>query len=199
MKYFSFILIAMLIASIGFSQDIITQKNGDNLVVKILEITPTEVKYKNIDEEDGPLFIIYKSEISSIQYKNGNKVVFSNTVAPSANTSGASTTSTIDENVDLCTQAAKDAKRFYKAQNVGAGGTIATNIILSPLFGLIPAAICSSVEPREKNLNSPSPKLLDNPNYNNCYKKEAYKAKKKKIWISYGISSGLWLILFLAL
>lgn len=45
-------------------------------MVKIMEITPSEVKYLRIDMQDGPLFVEKKENIRMILYKNGQKELF---------------------------------------------------------------------------------------------------------------------------
>ena len=55
----------------SLSQDTIINKNNDTLSVKVIEITPTEVKYKKMDFLNGPLYVIFKTDILSIKYENG--------------------------------------------------------------------------------------------------------------------------------
>lgn len=55
--------------------DIIFLKSGEELVGKVMEITPTEIKYKACDFLDGPLITISKSEAFMIKYSNEQKVV----------------------------------------------------------------------------------------------------------------------------
>ena|SRR5258706_131157 len=59
-----------------FSQDIITMKTGEDILAKISEIGPTEIKYKKFDNLDGPLYTLLKSEILMIRYENGTNNVF---------------------------------------------------------------------------------------------------------------------------
>lgn len=51
--------------------DILTLKNGDEYVVKVLEITEKEIKYKRCDNINGPVYSISKSKIYIIRYANG--------------------------------------------------------------------------------------------------------------------------------
>jgi len=51
-------------------------RSGENIIVKIIEVGSSEVKYKKIDNLNGPGFSIFKSELSMIQYENGSKDVF---------------------------------------------------------------------------------------------------------------------------
>ncbi len=54
-----------------FSQDQLFKKDNTKLDVKILEINPTEIKYKLFNDEDGPTITVLKSEVALIIYKNG--------------------------------------------------------------------------------------------------------------------------------
>ncbi|MBL7912967.1 MAG: DUF4190 domain-containing protein [Bacteroidia bacterium] len=56
--------------------DQIMLKNGEEVSAKILEITPTEVKYQKCGVTDGPLYIVKKSDVFMIKYVNGTKEVF---------------------------------------------------------------------------------------------------------------------------
>jgi hypothetical protein len=55
--------------------DLLTLRNGDEIKVKVLELTTTEIKYKRCDNIDGPLHAISKSEVFSIKYSNGTKEI----------------------------------------------------------------------------------------------------------------------------
>lgn len=54
------------------SQDTLFMKNGVKVATKILEISPTEIKYKKTDNLDGPVFTTHGSDISLIKYQNGS-------------------------------------------------------------------------------------------------------------------------------
>ena len=69
------------------THDILVFKNGDEVKAKILEVGTSEVKYKKIDNINGPTFSCLKSELFKIKYENGTKDVFgsiSNIAPPSA-------------------------------------------------------------------------------------------------------------------
>lgn len=59
------------------AQDNIIKRNGEEIKAKILEITPTMIKYKRFDYLDGPTISVLKSDILMIRYKNGSKEIFS--------------------------------------------------------------------------------------------------------------------------
>lgn len=70
MKYLS-ILCALFVGGNLISQDQLFKKDNTKLEVKILEINPTEIKYKLFNYEDGPTITVLKSEVALIIYKNG--------------------------------------------------------------------------------------------------------------------------------
>lgn len=53
------------------AQDKIIKKGGETLEVKILEVSPNEVKYKLFSEPDGPIFIMDKDRILEVIFENG--------------------------------------------------------------------------------------------------------------------------------
>lgn len=58
------------------SQDILVMRNGDEIVVKVLEVSPETVKYKKWGNLDGPEYSEYKKNIFMIKFQNGTKDVF---------------------------------------------------------------------------------------------------------------------------
>jgi len=177
--------IGLITSGYIYSQDVITRKSGEDIRSKVYEVTTSEVKYKKFDNQTGPTFTILKSEILMIRYENGSKDVF--------NEASSST------NSDFCVQGLQDSKQNYTGKRSGAGWTCATTILFSPLIGLIPGAICASSEPSDENLEISKPELMKNFNYSRCYKEQAHKTKKGKVWRNFGIGSGVWFILILLL
>lgn len=57
------------------AQDFIVKQNSDEIEAKILEIGTSEIKYKLFTYQDGPTFILNKSEIFYIKYSNGTKEI----------------------------------------------------------------------------------------------------------------------------
>ncbi len=80
MKQKLLVIIMVLTFAASYSQDVITKKNGDDIASKVIELTPTEVKYKKIDNPDGPIYTILKSDVLMIRYENGTKDIFNETV-----------------------------------------------------------------------------------------------------------------------
>ncbi len=72
----------LLMSMAAFSQDVIIYRNGIELNAKVVEITSTEVKYKKLENPDGPVYSAAKADIFMVKYENGTKDVFSLTPAP---------------------------------------------------------------------------------------------------------------------
>lgn len=77
------IAIAALSSVLVQAQDIITQKDGQKIRAKVLEVSTNEVKYKLYDESDGPSYIVKKSELSMIRYESGRYEIFEQKAEPS--------------------------------------------------------------------------------------------------------------------
>ena len=59
-----------------FVSDIIITKKGDEIEVKVEEITSETIKYRKASQLDGPLRNIPKSDVFMIKYADGTKEVF---------------------------------------------------------------------------------------------------------------------------
>lgn len=189
MKKLLFTFIISLFYLSGYSQDIITKKNSEDISAKVIEVTSTEIKYKRFDNQSGPLFTINKSDVLMIRYENGTKDIFSDVKQPS-------TTSSNDE---MKNKGRQDAMVQYRGKNSGATWTGVTTILFSPVLGIIPAVGCTSTEPQDKNLDYTNSELMKDNSYNLSYREQAHKMKKKKVWTNYGLSSAAWLLLILVL
>ena len=90
-KYTPIILLSclfQLLTNIGYSQDNIILKNGDEIAAKVLEVTTDQIKYKKWENQEGPTYTSAKSEVFMIKYKNGTKDVF-NTASSTPNTANS--------------------------------------------------------------------------------------------------------------
>ncbi|MDF2450301.1 MAG: hypothetical protein K0R26_2805 [Bacteroidota bacterium] len=76
MKNF-FSLVLFLLSFSGFSQDQLFKKDNTKIEVKILEINPSEIKYKLFTYQDGPTITISKKDVALIIYQNGVHEVLS--------------------------------------------------------------------------------------------------------------------------
>ena len=79
MRIYLLLTLLAFCISIAHAQDQLIKRNGEELTVKVMEITPAEVKFHRTDNPDGPLISVWKSDVFMIRYANGTKEVF-NTV-----------------------------------------------------------------------------------------------------------------------
>jgi len=59
------------------AQDTLSMRSGENILVKVIEVGTAEVKYKKLDNLNGPVFSMLKSDLLMIKYENGTKEDFS--------------------------------------------------------------------------------------------------------------------------
>jgi hypothetical protein len=212
-KTYIFILISLCYINLS-AQDTLILNNSTKVIAKILEINPDQIKFKRLDNIDGPLYILNKSSVKYIVYSNGLKEQIESSPNQQATTIQ---TQTINLNNEVKAQSTNtneeygselterrgriDARKYY-THDGGAIGTGITTFFCSPICGLIPAIAITSNEPKEENLGMPSPNKKDY-RYKIGYKQEASKMKSKRNWVAYGVGSGAfivgWMILIFAL
>lgn len=61
---------------LAVAQDIIVTADAKKINAKILEVSKSEIKYKEIDNLEGPTFILDTSDINIIIYANGKVVLY---------------------------------------------------------------------------------------------------------------------------
>ena len=61
----------VVLSSDSIKCDTIIMKDGTEVKAKVLEVTPTEIKYKFCNNIDGPLYIAYRYNLSYVKYANG--------------------------------------------------------------------------------------------------------------------------------
>jgi len=72
-KFFLTVLLLFTFVDKGFSQDVIVTRNMDEIESVIIEVTPTVVKYKKYDDQQGPVLSINKNDVLMIRYQNDLK------------------------------------------------------------------------------------------------------------------------------
>ena len=156
------------------AQDTLSMRSGENMLVKVIEVGTSEVKYRKLDNLNGPIFSILKSDLLTIKYENGTKDDFSSVKKEENNFSG----------YDPYIQGKNDAQRYYKGDKTAGTILLISNFI--PLVAIIPSLVFnianSSKIPKDENLNYPSISLMQNEKYADSYRQEAKKIKNQKIW-----------------
>jgi hypothetical protein len=165
------------------AQDTLSMRSGENILVKVIEVGTTEVKYKKLDNLNGPDFSILKSDLLTIKYENGTKDDFSSIKK-------------IEENnfsgLDPSSLGKLDAQRFYTGYKTAATIAFISNFAYIPIIpSLVFSIAATSKIPKDENLNYPSISLMKNEKYANSYRQEAKKIKNRKIWRSFTAGSGI--------
>jgi len=73
MKNLLLIIALVNLAILGTSQDTLFKKVGDPIICKVTEIGEDEVKYKMLDNADGPTYSIAAAKLKYIRLKNGTE------------------------------------------------------------------------------------------------------------------------------
>lgn len=68
--FLTFICLIFLCSNLK-AQDTIFMRSGEKIIAKIIELNTREVKYKKFDFQDGPLYVVSKTDIFKIAYVNG--------------------------------------------------------------------------------------------------------------------------------
>lgn len=82
MKKFILSLVAICVATVLFAQDVIVTIDEQQISAKILEISSSEVKYLDFNNQDGPVYVLSIQEILSIQLANGDVKSYERKTAP---------------------------------------------------------------------------------------------------------------------
>lgn len=202
-----FLLFSFFILPFAFSQDIITTKSGEELNVKVLEISPSEIKFTTPDKA-GVMQSLPKANVFMIKYENGFKEVFQEErpavneppaleqrpTSQPARFKDAPNYRTAGQADNLYLQGTNDAAMYYRGYKGAATGTLVVSI-LSPVLGLVPALATSVSPPSSRSLSYPSSELYAQPDYARGYHDRARKMKSKKVWTNFGIGAGVGFIL----
>src|SRR5688572_27815781 len=204
------LIYSLLLIPFAFSQDKITTKSGDEIEAKVLEITPSEIKFTTADKANV-LQILPKANVFMIKYENGKKDVFreeqiDNTTQAPASDQNPYLTPNYRQNQsrfgysnyaggNLRLQGQSDARRYYR--NYKTAGTLTlVSSILYPPAGL-PTAIGTSLTPPSRdNLGYPDENLFAQPEYAQAYKDQAKKIKAGKVWTNFGIGTGAFVVFY---
>ena len=87
MKKFILSLIAICAATVLSAQDVIVTIDEQQINAKILEISSSEVKYLDFNNQDGPVYVLTIQEILSIQLANGDIKSYERKTTPIIETS----------------------------------------------------------------------------------------------------------------
>lgn len=82
MKKIIILIVALLGSALAArAQDVISMVGGQVIRAKVLEVSPSTVKYKRESNPDGPTYTVYTSDIIKIIYENGETDIFNEALA----------------------------------------------------------------------------------------------------------------------
>ena len=191
-------------ATLGYSQDLIVKKSGEELVGKIVKVGEDTIHYRMLSEEKGALRFVLRNDVASMQFATQpsqqqisqlpqSKDEYVTTTAIPAGTT-ASRTYTTEE---LIQQGRYDAMMYYKGQGP-LWGTAGTTFLLPPA-GLVAGIVTAAIPPNVDNLFHPNYQLMKEPVYREAFKKQAHKRKVGKTAAGFGIGFGSLIALALML
>ena len=84
MESVSGVIFALFLSCMSASaQDVITLRSGEQIRARVTEISPSELRYRQFDNLDGPTRVVLLSEVFAINYENGTREVI-NSFAPAS-------------------------------------------------------------------------------------------------------------------
>ncbi len=116
--------------NICFSQDIITKKNKDFIQAKILDSNATEIIYKQFFNQDGPTYVILKTDLLKINYETGKLEDYKDFITPPVqNTATAIEKQYIDSINDVNKSNSQniESNSFDESLNLNWGDKIVNN------------------------------------------------------------------------
>ena len=69
-------IVAMAFPFMAHAQDVIVKTDGNTIATKVIEVGQSEIKYKKFNHQDGPTYTILKTDVSYINYENGERESF---------------------------------------------------------------------------------------------------------------------------
>jgi hypothetical protein len=67
------------------AQDTLYTISGQKIPAKVLEINQTEIRYKKANNLEGPTYVVDKTDVALIEYKNGSKEMYGTGSGPTTN------------------------------------------------------------------------------------------------------------------
>lgn len=187
MKKLTLLLLAVLYINTIQAQDIIIKLSGDELHVKVMEITLTDVLYHKPDSLQGRIYSVPKAEVFMVKYANGAKEVITQFSSDEDSLHNSALT-----RQQLYEKGRQDARRYYNGNDVLWGSAGATLVL-----GITGPIIIGAIPPKIKPSQVPQISLLQNPDYTQGYKAQAHKKKIGKAAIGAGIGTAASIVLLI--
>lgn len=183
--------------------DVILRLDGTEIPGRVLLITPTELRYLAQPPAGppaaGPAADTLRLPVANVflvRYANGTHEVLSHP------TLAASADSSLQPFVGLSaaqreSRGRRDALHYYT--NGGAfWASFGSTLYVGPLLGVVAPAVIGGAPVRPHNLRARQPLLLRDTNYARGYQQQANRSKRSRAWSGYGVATGLYVVLIMA-
>jgi hypothetical protein len=123
--FFSMMLVAaiplaLLSITDATAQDRLFFLNGEEREVKITEVSPTEIKYREMGDAEGPVFIIPKAELFKVNYQSGRvEVIDQAKAAPTKQAAPANATVAGSVLIDKWGRTSFENRKIYRQKLTG--------------------------------------------------------------------------------
>ena len=183
--------------------DVILRLDGTEIPGRVLIITPTELRYLPLPATStaapppaADTLRLAVADVFLVRYANGTREVINHPApAASADTSGQQLVGL--SAAQRASRGQRDARRYYT--NSGAfWGSFGSTVYAGPLFGVVAPAVIGSAPVRPQNLRAPQPLLLRDADYARGYQQQANRTKRGRAWSGYGVATGLYVVLIVA-
>ncbi|MBQ9522345.1 MAG: hypothetical protein IJR74_00800 [Paludibacteraceae bacterium] len=82
MKKVLLMMMAMVVATVVSAADVIVKRDAERIEAKVIELSKKEIKYKKLNNIEGPTYVIPVEEVESIMFENGEVQVFEQKAEP---------------------------------------------------------------------------------------------------------------------
>ncbi|PSR53441.1 hypothetical protein AHMF7605_07840 [Adhaeribacter arboris] len=175
MKKIAFFLVFFLGVYAVQAQDIIFKTSGDQLPAKVTEVKESTIFYTLSDSAQGPVLSLPKTEVFMIQYANGTTELIK--IEIPLDTLGLPVKSAAEFSRD----GRRDARLLYKGKGVfwGSAAAGAMSWFTGGATLAIPVAMAVT-PPSSRTLRVADPRLAQNRDYMQGYRKQAHWRKVGK-------------------
>jgi len=125
-KFNTFVFILFFSSISVYAQDVITLRNGTRIEAKVTEITSSELRYKRLEQLDGPTRVVPLADVFAINYEDGTREVI-NAVQSKEETQVVSQSSNIQSKETG--HFSNDYSKFFAGAvlGIGTGGIFGLN------------------------------------------------------------------------
>jgi len=173
-----------------FAQDTLVTIQGDSLIAKVVSVNTKEITFKLWTKQNGSSYLYYKSELHAYLSMDGKREIYNPITKPAPPKVEVINGIKYEKGTD-CDEGTYDARYSYRGYTGAGTATCLISVFMTPIVGLIPAALCSSTPPSESNLGVYAFSTRS-ATYMSCYRQEAAHIKSRKVWTNWGVAAGIW-------